>query len=212
MAASVSMITQKYETSVCRADTVEVSVPTPIYLEAGHTYAFMQKGTTSVAPLVVCVQHSGVLHSLQESLVTGTENEYIYTDSGNAPGLVVSYHVRNSDGSTSRVRRVAYESTLHAKGYGYLRLSLPASLPTSHSLILKSSDLQSNLIRLDLVEPAYRVRTGDYLWLEVEQQKRVVGTNLWSDTHDATVGVLAERLSASVDLVHDNSLKEEDLY
>ena len=211
--AATPLITRRFDACVCQADTLELDVPTPLRLEANNVYAIRQWGSTSTAVVVVYIEQGGMLHALTETAVVGADGESAYENSTYAPGLVVSYHVRNADGSTVRGTRTSYTSTvLTAGGAGYLRIALPSSLPSGHRIILRTSNPASNFVRVDLVDACSRVRTGDYLWLEVEQQTRVTGTG-WVDAYEATeTSAATERIALSIDLQQDQSLPEEDMF
>ena len=205
------LVSRRFDARVCQADTLELNVPTPLRLESGHVYVVRQWGTTSVAPVVVYVEHGGALHALSENAVPGTVNEATYVNPSLAEGLVVSYHARNADGTTVRTTLAGYSSTaLGSNGAGYVRLEMPASLSSGRRILLRTSNPGSNFARVDLVEPMTRVRTGDYVWMEVEQQTR--STNGWVDTYHADAETSAARLVLSVDLRQDTSIPEADVF
>ena len=210
------LVTRRFDARVCHADTLELDSPTPLDLEAGHVYAIRQWGATSVAPVVVYVEHAGTLHALTETIVSGSSSEATYGNTSLAPGLTVSYHVRNADGTTVRSTRSGYSSTaLGSNGAGYVRLHMPASLPADHRVLLRTSNPGSNFVRVNLIDEATRVRTGDYVWLELEQQTRTADSG-WVDCHAATdadgTPPLASRLIVSVDLKQDQSIPETSVF
>ena len=205
------MIADCYDVRACQADRLEFAVPTPIAVEGGHAYACRQYGQTSVAPLVVCVKVAGTLHSLAPTYSGPAGTEAVYADDTLAPGLTVSYFVRNTAGAAVRGTLASYSSVaLESGGAGYVRIDVPLTLPDGHRIVLRTPAPSSNEVALTLRDAAPRVRAGDYVWVEVAQEKKTSAG--WSRTEEAIEGVAVERLGLSLDLQTDPARPAADLF
>ena len=200
-----TIITKSFNTTV-QNNVLNIDVPTPISLESGLTYVFRQFGNTSTSGLSIKIRRGGVTNDLTETAITGT-NEFNYKTSL-SPTLEVSYHVFNANGTTSRVTYDSYASTLTALGNGYLKLVVPNTLDATDTIVLTTA-LGTNYFDFNIINQKVRVKTGDYLWVEIEQQKRATTGSIWTDNYVQTP--IADRLIFSVDLQHDESISESDL-
>ena len=201
-----TLITQSFNTTVIN-NVLNLNVPTPLSLETALIYAFKQYGSTSSSAVVFKIRRSGVLNDLTETTVSGSTEVY-YTTSL-CPSLQVSYHVYNANGTTSRVSYATYSSSLLANSNGYVKILIPTTIDSTDTLVLTTA-LGTNYIDISLINQKIRVQSGDYIWLEFEQQQRTSTSAIWTDNFAETS--IADRIVCAVDLKHDLSLKESDLY